>query len=430
MYGLLLFDLGLIMEEIENIDDSEGDGLRVGERKQEIARAVSGLSYDPGSTDIAVDVAHTIKLPVNEILSLDTAFSSLPNAVRTVAKTIQIPTAGNLFSATTAGGAPVFASQMQVFKDGTGLLGSTVSAAHGFDQVRFHEVAAQSAQMTTAMPYDPTTLFMAAMLLQVNQKLDAIQETQEEMLEYLRQKDKAALRGDLETLTDILTNYRFNWNNETYKTNKHIQVQRIRQEAERSIIQLRAQVSRALGASGPLHIHREAEDRMGKVVDDLKEYQLALHLYAFSSFLEVVLLENYDSGYLASVAQGIDERDLAYRELYSKCYDAIEELSRGSLDTMALGGLSAASKALGGLLSQTPLKEIAPLDEVAEHVGKDLETVQTDMTEQLMKRILEVKPVERHPFVDNIYMTDRLYNSAMLLMADEKNIYLLRVGGE
>ncbi len=307
------------MEEIENIDDSEGDGLRVGERKQEIARAVSGLSYDPGSTDIAVDVAHTIKLPVNEILSLDTAFSSLPNAVRTVAKTIQIPTAGNLFSATTAGGAPVFASQMQVFKDGTGLLGSTVSAAHGFDQVRFHEVAAQSAQMTTAMPYDPTTLFMAAMLLQVNQKLDAIQETQEEMLEYLRQKDKAALRGDLETLTDILTNYRFNWNNETYKTNKHIQVQRIRQEAERSIIQLRAQVSRALGASGPLHIYREAEDRMGKVVDDLKEYQLALHLYAFSSFLEVVLLENYDSGYLASVAQGIDERDLAYRELYSKC---------------------------------------------------------------------------------------------------------------
>lgn len=324
----------------------------------------------------------------------------------------------------------MFASQMQVFKDGTGLLGSTVSAAHGFDQVRFHEVAAQSAQMTTAMPYDPTTLFMAAMLLQVNQKLDAIQETQEEMLEYLRQKDKAALRGDLETLTDILTNYRFNWNNETYKTNKHIQVQRIRQEAERSIIQLRAQVSRALGASGPLHIYREAEDRMGKVVDDLKEYQLALHLYAFSSFLEVVLLENYDSGYLASVAQGIDERDLAYRELYSKCYDAIEDLSRGSLDTMALGGLSAASKALGGLLSQTPLKEIAPLDEVAESVGKDLETVQADMTEQLMKRILEVKPAERHPFVDNIYMIDGLYNSAMLLMADEKNIYLLRVGGE
>ena len=294
------------MEEIENINDPEGNGLGVGERKQEIARAVSGLSYDPGSTDIAVDVAHTIKLPVNEILSLGTAFSSLPNAVRTVAQTIQIPTAGNLFSATTAGGAPVFASQMQAFKDGTGLLGSTVSAAHSFDQVRFHEVAAQSAQMTTAMPYDPTTLFMAAMLLQVNQKLDAIQETQEEMLEYLRQKDKAALRGDLETLTDILTNYRFNWNNETYKTNKHIQVQRIRQEAERSIIQLRAQVSRALGAGGPLHIHREAEDRMGKVVDDLKEYQLALHLYAFSSFLEVVLLENYDSGYLASVAQGID----------------------------------------------------------------------------------------------------------------------------
>lgn len=416
------------MDSIEQ-NTGEKEDIRAVERKQAIAQAVSGLSYNPDSTDIAVDVTHVVKLPVSEILSLGATFSTLPHAVRTVAQTIHIPTAGNLFSATTASGVPVFASQMQAFNDGTGLLGSTANALHGFSQVRFHEVAAQSAQVATTLPYDPTTLFMAALLLQVNQKLDAIQATQEEMLEYLRQKDKAALRGDLETLIDILVNYRFNWSNETYKTNKHIQVQRIRQESERSIIQLRAQVSRALGTSNLLHIHKEAESRMEKVVDDLREYQLALHLYAFSSFLEVVLLENYDSDYLASVANGIDERNLAYRELYSKCYDTIEDLSRGSIDTIALGGLSAASKALGGFLAQAPLK-VAPLDEMAEHVGKNLEAAQDDMTKHLMKRILEAKPAERHPFIDNIHMIDSLYNGTMLIATDEENIYLMPVEGE
>ena len=38
------------------------------------------------------------------------------------------------------------------------------------------------------MPYDPTMLFMAAALAQINQKLDAIQDTVNEMFEYMRRK--------------------------------------------------------------------------------------------------------------------------------------------------------------------------------------------------------------------------------------------------
>ena len=36
-------------------------------------------------------------------------------------------------------------------------------------------------QVATTVPYDPTSLFMASALMKSNKKLDAIQETQQEM---------------------------------------------------------------------------------------------------------------------------------------------------------------------------------------------------------------------------------------------------------
>ena len=68
--------------------------------------------------------------------------------------------------------------------------------------------------------FQPTMLFAAA-LASMDQKLDAILETQQEMLEFLVQKEKSALKGDLDFLTDILNNYKYNWNDEKYKSANH-----------------------------------------------------------------------------------------------------------------------------------------------------------------------------------------------------------------
>ncbi len=77
---------------------------------------------------------------------------------------------------------------------------------------------------------------IAVALITIEKKLDDILETQKEILEFLKQKEKAKLRGNLNVLEDILNNYKHNWNNEKYKTNKHIHVQEIKREAEQSII--------------------------------------------------------------------------------------------------------------------------------------------------------------------------------------------------
>ena len=88
----------------------------------------------------------------------------------------------------------------------------------------------------TALACDPTMLFMAAALMNIEKKLDLIQQTQEEILEFLEERERATLQGNLNTLGDVMSNFKYNWDNEKYKTNKHILVQQIKKESETSII--------------------------------------------------------------------------------------------------------------------------------------------------------------------------------------------------
>lgn len=374
--------------------------------------------------DIEVDYAHATTMPLVQIAALGAAFSAIPETFRTVTQSVTIPAAGNLFSATTRDGRAVTASELFSFKDLSGLMGS-YSDGSGLHQIRLHEVSSQAGQITTALPIDPATMFMAAALMEINRKLDSIQETQEEMFEYLKNRDKAELRAGLEALSDILENYQFNWNIEIYKKTKYAQVLAIRQNSEKSIIHLRAQAESALKDNDLVHFQWGAEDKMGKVIDILKEYRLALHTYSFAAFLEIMLLENFDEGYLESVACALEEHANRYRKLYTHCYNTIENLSRSSVDNAILGGIAEAGKALGGFFASTPFGNLTPIDEALSDAGKGLEQAKEDATKNLMARLHDVKATDAHDFVDNIREVSRIYNHQMILLADEENLYLV-----
>ena len=62
-------------------------------------------------------------------------------------------------------------------------------------------------------PFPTTYRIDRTALVNIDKKLDAIQELQQEMMDFLVQKDRAELRGNLIFLSDILNNYRFKKNN-------------------------------------------------------------------------------------------------------------------------------------------------------------------------------------------------------------------------
>lgn len=308
-----------------------------GGREELVAKQLASTKIHLALTQERVDVSGAIKLPLERIPQLGVAFASLPSMFRTVTNTVSVPT---LLQATDKFGNPLDPSKLNSFKDGSGLTGGYRDAVKGFGQARFHVVEGDIATSVTQVPYDPTSLFMAAAIAQINQKLDSIQESVDEMFEYMRQRDKANMRGNLKTLADILNGYGLNYGNATYMANAHMKVLDIKQSSAQDMELFRSQAQADLKKKGFIEVRDGLGRRLDKVLDYLKDCQLATYIHAFSLFLEPMLAQNFEPAKLADATAKIEADSIAYRELYTECTTP----SRRELPTPSMRHCWAASR--------------------------------------------------------------------------------------
>ena len=189
-------------------------------------------------------------------------------------------------------------------------------------RARFVEAGASAAG--TVAQINPAVMLMAVAVTTVTKKIAQIEEAQKDIIEFLQLKEKAVLKGNIAVLQEILDEYKYNWDNDKYKNNKHIQVQEIKRDAEQSIIFCRDQIEKKVSKKGLLHSDRDVKAKIQKVQYEFKDYELAMYIFSFASFLEVMLLENFDSGYLTAVTGKIQLYAGQYHELHEKCYQMIE----------------------------------------------------------------------------------------------------------
>ena len=397
-------------------DDLEIDGFGA----EQIRGRLSNVEIHLAATDIEVDIASAFRLPLDQVAALGVGLGSLPTMFRSITTTINMPT---LLQATDKTGNLLDISRLN--KSVGGLIGSYNEPGLGLQQARFHQIGSGSIQSVATMPYDPTMLFMAAALAQINQKLDAIQDTVNEMFEYMRQKDKAELRGNVKTLEDVLEAYRYNWNNDIWRKNAHMKVVDIKQESEQAIIHFRAQIRTKVNEKGPVELRLAVGGRLDEVLDRLKEYQLATYTYSFAAFLEPMLSENFDEANLNAIATKISDHGNEYRKLYTECYNAIEESSKASADAVVLGGVSAAFAGLGALIKQTPLGDLTPVDEALEEADKGVGDFNEGQTRVLMEKLQHAKAPDILPFKRSLEAVNDLHNHPHQLATDGENVYLL-----
>ena len=133
-------------------------------------------SCPPVMSELDLSV-NTTKIPLSDLSTLGVAFQPLTAAIQTV---VSGGGGSGLYYVNTKG--------MQMFSTSEGYIGSlkTATGAVGGGQARM-----------TALPCDSTMLFMAVALMGINQKLDNIQEAQQEILAFLEEKERAVLQGNL-----------------------------------------------------------------------------------------------------------------------------------------------------------------------------------------------------------------------------------------
>lgn len=274
-------------------------------KKNEITKMMTNVEYSTEFFDGEVTLSNYNKLPISKLMALGTAIEPLASALQTIAGS----GAGKsgIYKVTVPSGL-----SMATFKEKPGYLGSVLkeNGAVGGGQA-----------VLKPLVCNPTMLFVAPTFMSIDKKLDKIQESQQEIMSFLVQKEKSELRGDLNFLNDVINNYKYNWNNEMYKKSNHIKVLDIKQASERKIDLYREQISSVINKNMFLKVEQEVKKLIDNIKTWFKDYQLALYLFSFSSFLEVILLENYDSAYLKNITGKIEDYLLKSRELYTRCYN-------------------------------------------------------------------------------------------------------------
>jgi len=367
-----------------------------------------------------VAIQEYTKVPLGQLSAMGATFASVAPALKNIFNGAQSSGVGEQLYRMRIPNGLRFGESLQIAKDG-GLLGNVVNKSGTITQRARFDLVKNGAGV--AAQINPAVMLMAVAITAVTKKLDQIEEAQKDIIEFLQLKEKAVLKGNIAVLQEILDEYKYNWDNEKYKNNKHIQVQEIKRDAEQSIIFCRDQIEKKVSKKGLLHSDRDVKAKIQKVQYEFKDYELAMYIFSFSSFLEVMLLENFDAGYLNAVTAKIQLYAGQYHDLHEKCYQMIEGDSKTSIEAYALKGVAGLNRVLGKGIAKIPKISDGQIDENLIETGDKVQSFSEKRTENTMELFAHEHCTCVNPFVDNINAVNRIYNEPVEVLLDSENIY-------
>ncbi|MCR5652943.1 MAG: hypothetical protein K6F88_03990 [Ruminococcus sp.] len=319
---------------------------------------------------------------------------------------------------------PKGATSMFHTKDG--FIGAA-RGTNGLGQTRFTPVEVPKggvANNATPAPINPYMIAIAAALMSVNMKLNDIKKSQDNMMRFLEQKEQSILEGNLSFLSDILNNYKLNWNNERYISTNHIKVLDIKQESEQGIILFKKQVESVLDGKSLLHTTKKVNDNLNTLIRRFEDYRLSVYMYAFSSYVDVLLLENFDSLYLDNIRNKISNYALEYRETYTNVYAAFERYVKKSARSIAARGVSGVTKVLGSTVEKIPKLQDTEIDEKLLLTAENIKKWDIDVTDKTAKHLAAQQRVDVSLFSNSIQKISHLYNSPLELLISDNTLYI------
>ncbi|MBQ3291175.1 MAG: hypothetical protein IJH43_02210 [Mogibacterium sp.] len=371
----------------------------------------------PEDTDL--DNYH--RIPITEIGAIGAGMSSLPAAFRTVTTQMSV-NANNLYELTND-------ITLKAAKEGRGLLRGFEMGKNGIvEQGLFRKAGDLKTTATSTMPINPATMCMAVAIVGLDKKMDKILEIEQTILDRIVAKDRAQLRNNIEFLSEMLRDYKYNWNNERFLNSNHVMVLQIKREAGAFIKQYKELIEKSLKIKGLIRGDAEINKAINKIAKDMTEYQIAVYVYAFASFIEVMLKGNFNSEYLRKVSDRIEEYSIQYREHYTKIYNKLLNEADQTVESQILGTLSSISKAAGKLAAKSPALDLLDVDDALKKGSDSLNKINTRKIRNELKKLENKQAVFIRPFVQNIALVDRAYNEPMQVLFDDKYVYLPEVG--
>ena len=358
-------------------------------------------------------------IPIASLAALGGSAASLSPALRTVTETMTVNTQGLYMLANESVG-----DTLKLAKDGN-FWGAFKTAEGKSKFAKLQTAGPLSASTTTTIPVDPATMMMAAALYSIEKKLGDIEEMQKQILSFLEIEKESEIETDVQMLTNLIRNYKSNWDNEHFVASNHKLVIDIKRTALKHMNSYQKN-TKAVMSKKQLLVD---QNKVNSITADLKKkfeyYRLSLYTYSLSSLLEIMLSGNFKEGYITGIKTEIEKYATEYRLIFDESSRYLEKLGSGAIDANLLGGIGTAGKKMGDLIGAIPVVKNGPVDEFLQDNGKKLEKKASRQKSKAVYDFAALGNPQTGMLAEKMQDMIDIYNHTEQICFDRENIYLV-----
>lgn len=399
-----------------DIIELSNGGIAPVDESKDLMEITEGLLLD---TKSSIENKKTMSVPIAELSALGAGVASLVPAFNTVTTTTTLAADGLFTIANKVAG-----DTLKMAKNGNAW-GAMKTATGGSKMVQLAEAGPLAATSQAVSAINPTTMMMAVALYSIEKQLGEIAETQKQILSFLEIKDEAGIEGDLETLTELINNYKHNWDNEIYVRNSHKMVMDIKRTARSNMLASQKRVAELVASKKLVVGQGQVKSTLSEMEKRFKYYKLALYTYSLASMMEIMLGGNYKEEYITGIKDEIIKLSGNYRELFEKSSLYLEKLGGSAVEANVLKGIGTAGKAVGKFIGSIPLVKEGPVDEFLQNGGANLKKNAIGMEKQAVHQFAALNNSGTHIFVNKMEDMIQIYNHTERICFDDKQIYLV-----
>jgi hypothetical protein len=306
-------------------------------------------------------------VPIASLAALGGSAASLSPALRTVTETMTVNAQGLYTLANESVG-----DTLKLAKDGN-FWGALKTAEGKSKMAKLQSAGPLSASSTTTIPVNPATMMMAVALYSIEKKLGDIEEMQKQILSFLEIEKESEIEADVQMLTNLIRNYKSNWDNEHFVASNHKLVIDIKRTALKHMNSYQKKMKAVLAKKILLVDQNKMKSISAELKKKIEYYRLSLYTYSLASLLEIMLSGNFKEEYITGIKAEIEKYTAEYRLIFDESSRYLEKLGSGAIDANLLGGIGMAGKKMGDLIGAIPVVKNGPVDEFLQDNGRKLE---------------------------------------------------------
>ncbi len=369
----------------------------------------------------AINSDKALRIPIAELSTLGAGVSSLIPAFNTVTQEINIDTKGLYRITNQEAGEVLQASKKYAGED----YPSLVTKAGGRKFARLKQVDSVEAVSKSTAAINPSTMLMAAALYSIEKDLSQIAETQKKILDFLELERESETKANVASLQDIVSNYKYRWDNTQQVASNHNQVAFIQKQARKDMNMYVEEITAMISPKKLRLDPTKPESLLTELMKKFKFYRLSLYTFALASLMEIMLSGNYKEQYIMSVESEVETLARGYRELFEKASLRLEKLGEDNIGANLVKGAGVAAKAAGKMIGNIPLVKEGPVDEFLQEKGESMEENANLMKRQSVGDFSAMRSPGTDVLLEKMRILRLIYNHTSKICCDEKAIYLI-----